>query len=259
MTPALARRLRAAGIHLAISVAVLLPILFFIRFAWYPGPYFSSDGGLYGSLLITSIHLVLGPALTLMIFNPRKSPGKIKFDLVFIGIVQAGALALGSLVVYSERPAAVVFASGEFHSVPARTVWMQETSVADLKKLGLDSPPLVFSRPPRDRDEFANMMLLALNKGIDIIQQVKTFESLESHIEVLERTQADMDELIEHNFPLQKELRTFLRKRNARREAFLYIPFNGRFGTPLFIIGRDGRLAGALNVAGSLQADGAAP
>ena len=90
------------------------------------------------------------------------------------------------------------------------------------------------------------MMLLALNEGIDIVTQVSTFEPLADHLSEAAGNQPDLRELEAKNSEFAHELEAFLRARNARREDFFYLPFNGRFKRVLLVIDEGGRVAGAL-------------
>ena len=243
---AIKRRSRAAGIHLAISVLVLLAPLSLIFYYWFPGPYFGSDGGIQAAVLIALVHFVIGPVLTFVIFSPNKSLGKIRFDFVVIGMLQIAALAAGSYVIYEQRPVAVVLAKNRFLPVTASQIRQQGASLSDLRQFGRRSPALVYSRPPADEEEFAQMMLLALNEGIDIVAQVATFEPLGEHLTEAEEHQPDLEQLLSGNPAFADELATFLRERDARREDFLYMPFNGRYRKILLVVDVRGRLAGAL-------------
>lgn len=246
---ALKRRFSAAGVHLAISALVLLVPLVFIFFFWFPPPYFRSDGGLQATAILSLVHFILGPVLTFVVFSPDKSAGKVRFDFAVIGTLQIAALALGSYIVYDQRPVAVVFAKDGFLPVSANIIRQQGGFVTDLRAFGAQSPTLVFSRPPADREEFAQMMLLALNEGIDIVAQIRTFQPLADHLSEAAGNQADLGELERRNPAFAGELKAFLKKRDARKEDFVYIPFNGRYKKILLVVDERGRLAGALSSA----------
>ncbi len=246
ITPALKRRLHASGIHLAISALVLLVPLYLIFYSWFPAPYFDSDGGLQAAVILSMVHFFIGPVLTFVIFSPDKSMGKIKFDFVVIGLLQVAALTFGSYIFYNERPVIVVFANDKFLPVSANVIHQQRASVADLRAFGAQSPALVFSRPPADKEDFAQMMLLALNDGIDIVAQVKTFEPLRDHLTKVAGNGTDPSPLVEENSAFGEELESFLKARGARKEDYIYVPFNGRYKKILFVIDQHGRLAGAL-------------
>lgn len=247
--PAMLRRFHATGVHLGISLLVLTLPVALIFFFWYPTPYFSSDGGLQALVILSLVHFIIGPVLTFVIFSPNKSKGKIKFDFAVIGVLQISALLIGCSIVYAQRPVAVVLAKDKFLPVSAELIQQQGASIAELRAIGGQTPSLVFSRPPADREEFAQMMLLALNDGIDVVAQIRTFEPLIDHLPQVAENQAHLPELESESPAFARELERFLKDRNARREDFVFVPFNGRFKKILFVIDEHGRLAGALRSA----------
>jgi hypothetical protein len=73
---------------------------------WYPPPYFTIDGGWTHLKILISIHLVIGPLLTFIVFKSGKP--SLKFDLSCIVLLQLGALLYGRMIIYQQRPAFVV-------------------------------------------------------------------------------------------------------------------------------------------------------
>ena len=56
-------KLKATGVHLAMSLMVFIYLAYQVFFNWYPEPYFSIDGGWQGMRLIGAVDLVLGGPL----------------------------------------------------------------------------------------------------------------------------------------------------------------------------------------------------
>lgn len=110
-----ATRWGAFGIHLAISALVFVALAAIIVYYWYPGFLFRTDGGWQGIRLVAGIDVVLGPLLTLIVYDRAKK--SLRKDLAVIACIQAGALAAGCYLVYQERPIAVVFADNKFSTL----------------------------------------------------------------------------------------------------------------------------------------------
>ena len=140
-------KFKAAGIHLAISGVIFLIFAYFIIFEWYPVPYFTADGGWQGIRIVALIDLVLGPFMTLVIFNPKKSKREIRFDLGAIACVQACVLIWGIYTVHNERPVAIVYWDGEFYSMPAKAYLERDIAVDQLTQFGTENPVLIFASP----------------------------------------------------------------------------------------------------------------
>ncbi len=94
-------RWQAFSIHLAISAIIFLAALSVIYFIWYPGAFIQA-GGWQGIKIVAAVDLVLGPALTLFVYNKTKK--SIKFDLTVIGVLQITCLIAGLMITEGQRP-----------------------------------------------------------------------------------------------------------------------------------------------------------
>ncbi len=94
-------RYTAFAIHLAMSFLIFLFLISLIYFVWFPGM-FINYGGWQGMKIVAGVDLVLGPFLTLVIYNKYKK--KVKMDLCIIALVQFVSLSAGVWLVYQQRP-----------------------------------------------------------------------------------------------------------------------------------------------------------
>ncbi len=108
-------RYQAFAVHMAISLALFLILLVCITQYWYPGILFDTGNGWRAIGIIIGIDLVLGPLLTLIVFNPKKS--SLKFDLFVIALVQTAALIYGSWTIHQTRPVALAFINTSFMTI----------------------------------------------------------------------------------------------------------------------------------------------
>ena len=90
-------RWRAAGIHLLISIAIAGAVLALMLGLWYGPTLFQAMGGAGLALILIGVDVVLGPALTLVVFRSGKRG--LKFDLTAIALLQVVALLYGCYVV----------------------------------------------------------------------------------------------------------------------------------------------------------------
>ena len=100
--------------HLLISIAVLAVLLAIIFFRWYPGELIHA-GATDGLRILIGVDLVLGPLLTLIVFDRTKK--SLTSDLVVIGVIQITCLLGGLWLVYNERPIAQVLADDGIHLI----------------------------------------------------------------------------------------------------------------------------------------------
>lgn len=196
----LPHRLRAAGIHVAVSGVVFLVALYLIVVRWYPGYHFYVDGGWQGVRLMIAVDLVLGPMLTLIVFNPFKARHLIVFDLACIGAAQVGALAWGFFAVHGQRPVSLNFYDGVVYSMPAHTLRTEPGAAAALERIGGD---LIYVRMPANPQEWEHVKRRGY--GSLLHEDAFFFEPLAAHWNEVQRYAIDPehrnDPLLKHDLP----------------------------------------------------------
>jgi len=95
-------KLQATGIHLLFSLLLVL-VGFALLLMWYPAWLFWSDGGIQVLWLLVGVDLILGPALTFVVYNPQKSIRERLLDLSLILIIQLAAFGYGMYQAYDQR------------------------------------------------------------------------------------------------------------------------------------------------------------
>lgn len=108
-------RFKAASIHLGISLVIALITFLWLRLVWYPGALFMLMGGLALLIILLGVDVVIGPLITLIIFNPAKK--HLKWDLACIALLQVGALSYGLYTMCMARPIWMAYAHKEFQVV----------------------------------------------------------------------------------------------------------------------------------------------
>lgn len=141
-------RWKAFAIHLSISVCVFLALLMVILTVWYPGILFNIDGGFAGLRIVMGVDIVLGPILTLIVFKAGK-PG-LKFDLTCIALAQVACMAVGTWIVYSERPVAMILAYDTFYSLAAEDFTLQDKDPNVLASFPGRSPKMLYVELPEN-------------------------------------------------------------------------------------------------------------
>lgn len=151
-----ATRWGAFGGHLAISALIFLALCAIIYFVLFPGALFMLGGGIDGIKIVAGVDIVLGPLLTLVIYNVSKPRRELIRDLAIIGSVQIAALAAGMWVVYGSRPIAVSFIYDTFHATRAMEFERAGAALpAGTHPLG---PAYYFSEMPDDPQKARRLM-----------------------------------------------------------------------------------------------------
>ena len=166
-------RFAAFGIHLGISFIIFLVLAYLVVFEWYPDFFFDTDGGWRGLRIIVLVDLVLGPALTLVVFKAGK-PG-LKMDLTLIGIFQFVCLFAGTYVVWSERPIAVVFTDGRFTAMTADDYREADREIPHLNHFPGDDPKWVMVNVPQGNEEEADFRKAYMARGHTIATAVEHY------------------------------------------------------------------------------------
>lgn len=158
-------RLRAAFIHLVISLLIAGMAALLVFGIWYAPPFDQLSGGRELFLLLISVDVVLGPLLTFAIYNPNKSRGKITFDLAVIGTVQLAALIYGLHTVAAARPVHLVFEYDRFRVVHAADINTSHLPQAPktLQTLPIWGPSTIAVRPLTAADKTTDAIFASLS------------------------------------------------------------------------------------------------
>ncbi len=138
-------------------------------------------GGYQGIRIVAGVDLVLGPLLTLMIFNPRKRAGLIKFDLTVIGLIQFTALAAGCWLVYQERPVVQVLSDDGLYIHSLSEFKDSNTDISLLQSIDSKYPKLVYLDLPADPEESKAIKFMSMfTEGKPPTLRVDLYKSMES-------------------------------------------------------------------------------
>jgi hypothetical protein len=166
---ALNRRLRAAGIHLAISALVAAIASWVVFKVWYPPPLATISGGATLFLMLVGIDVVLGPALTAVVASPGKPRGELMRDLAVIVVVQAAAFGYGIYTMSLARPVAIAFEVDRLRVVSAADIdpTLLAEAPPEYRSLPWNGPRLLAAVKPTERDAALRSIDLGL-AGIDL-------------------------------------------------------------------------------------------
>ncbi len=223
-------RKKAFFSHLGLSLVIFLIILYFIVFKWYPQPFFSTDGGWQGVRLIAAVDIVLGPLLTLIIFNPKKP--ELKMDVSIIAAIQFAALLSGLYVVHNERPVAKIFQDGNFYIVTGYDMAERKVSLNDLEKYRVGDAITVYLDLPDDHAEFEKLQRKAVQKREVLFLNTALYKKIDDNIiKKMRLFSIDIERFIKDVYS-EKELKSFhnfLKKHNAKVDDFLYLGLSSRY------------------------------
>src|SRR6516165_9814928 len=162
-------RWKASLIHLGISATIGIGVIALMLLLWYPRPYFMAMGGDTLILILIGVDVVIGPLITLVVFDPKKK--NLKFDLAVIATLQLCALVYGSHVMFVARPVYNVFVVDRFETIAANQVddaSQARIAAVEFASLPLTGPKVIAVRQPDDQKRKADILFAALNGGPDL-------------------------------------------------------------------------------------------
>lgn len=156
-------RFVAFSIHLGISFVLFLMLAAIIRYVWFPSVLFEADGGWDGIKLIIGVDIVIGPLLTLFVYNINKP--ELKRDLSIIGCLQALCLVGGMIVVEQARPIAIIYGNSTFFTASRQRYEDIKVDISTIPLLREPKPVWISVRMPVDKAEKGVVMAQAKMLG----------------------------------------------------------------------------------------------
>ncbi|MCB1588370.1 MAG: hypothetical protein KDI56_05675 [Xanthomonadales bacterium] len=239
-------RLRAALIHLLISVLVAAGLIVLFVMVWYPGPLLSAASGDRLLRLIIGIDVIAGPVLTFIVFKSGK-PG-LRTDLTVIGLAQAALLGIGVWIAVVSRPAYLVFASDVFVFVPANALAPEDLAEASEPRFAnppWTGPMWVYAQSPATREERSAQLDSAL-MGKALERFPKHYRDYDENAHKLATFAASLEYLDDLDAVTEARLQEVLAGRSRDQAGF--VPLVGRGSDLTTLIAReDGRVLGLLD------------
>jgi len=240
-------RLRATSIHFSLSALAFFIILYFILVHWYPNPHFTVNGGWQGVRIMLFVDIVLGPFLTLIIFNPLKTKKAIIFDLSIIAAIQISAFTWGVYAVHSQRPVGLTLntLTRTIYPILEEELTIQEKTVADLLHISnKGKPPVFFAREAITGEEQAGAFTYEFIEGVPEYKLLFLLDPISEHIDEI------FDVSLEKSkFPTKKFTKIrqeYIEENNFKSDDIAFVPFEGRYGYSLLIFNRSGEITDAI-------------
>ena len=238
--PVLKTKLKATGVHLSMSVIVFAYLAYQIYYNWYPQPYFEIDGGWQGIRLVGAVDLVLGPLITFLIFDLRKSRRAILFDLLTILVIQVAALAYGVYTTYTQRPIAIVMVDEFVIPATMEHYGGKLESVEQLKQFSDEKPPIIFAELPTDRAGLDETIRIKLKEKVLENAQLQLYRSQPELLEELEERQPLFFDRLDF-YGGRKAYEGWLQVQGKSADEVLVAPFTGRYGNAWLVFDRKGK------------------
>ena len=233
-------RLQAFGLHFSGSATVLLLVLGTLYLGWYRWPGWYLTGVLHVLPVVIGVDLVLGPLLTFVIANPKKSRRELARDVGCIVAVQLVALGYGTTALWNGRPLYYTFSVKELSVTQG--IDLQPREIALARKSNPDFAPHWYSRPrwvwaPLPKDETTSKAIVqsAVQGGFDVTSMPRYFKPWQEGLPDLRQKLTRIDGLGYFSLARQKILHQRLKDEGFDPDAADVLPMTGH-GTPLLAV-----------------------
>jgi hypothetical protein len=233
-------RFQAFCFHLLGSGAAALVSSGLVFLVWYRWPLAAATGVTEIFLLLLAVDVVMGPFMTLVVFNPAKK--ELKRDLAVILLLQICALLYGLYAVFVPRPVYLAFNVDRFDLIYANDLTNEKLrKVVDprFQSVPLFGTEVIAARTP-DSVKARNDILFSATAGGDDLPQMPQYYVPYQQLKV---------DVQKHIRPLQ-ELKSFNAEKTAAIDALGskyaaipggigFVPLRGKVKDLTVIVRRD--------------------
>ena len=227
-------------IHLGLSSLAVGVLAVLMIQLWYPPPFFMFDGGWQVLRIVLLVDVVVGPLLTLVVFN--RSKPELKRDLTIIGAVQIAAFAYGAWVMHAYRPAYIVFAERAFYSVHWPDIRRATRDTAAVERLATGrhgpAPVVVIASIDQRRKIYADMSA----GGPSITNYGDFYRALDVvTFEQIARGPVDIESVARGDASVAAELARVRTAHPLPRDRLVFVPLDCRYGLIMLVFDRETR------------------
>jgi len=240
-------RSRAFLVQLAASATALAAVFAVVRLAWYPGPLFTLEGGRDGLLLLILVNLVLGPALTLLLFKPGKRG--LWLDMTVVVLLQVGALGYGLWALNDTRPVLLVHADDHFAPVTRATLGEWDTTATVLGEWEGLTLQKVQVALPDDPEDYAVLLRESRSRPGGLFALFDRYHPLESAWQQALQDAVRIEHYVARKAEWRQRLNKVLTDLGRPLETLAFFPYIGRQTRAFLVFDRgSSALVGLLDV-----------
>jgi hypothetical protein len=233
-------RLKLFSLHLLSSATVLSLILGFLYFGWYrwPGWYLTDVTRVV--LVMICVDVVLGPTLTLIIANQKKSRRELTRDIGIIVAVQLCALTYGSVQLWNGRPLYYAYSEGMLQLVQAYDIDANEAKLGREQNPGLapnwySLPRWIWAPLPQNKGEAKRIITSSITGGDDVISMPRYFKPWEDGLPSLRGQLRKVDGVVYFAKSEKMKFKQKMKAAGLPDDQADTIPLIGR-GHPLLVV-----------------------
>jgi hypothetical protein len=233
-------RLKALGLHLLASCAVLTVVLGTLYLGWYRWPGWYLADAVQVTLVLAGVDLVVGPLLTFVIASPGKPRGVLARDIAVIAAVQLSALVYGSMSLWNGRPLYYAFSEDVLQLVQAYDIDPKELALARQQNAPLvphwySVPRWIWAPLPQDTKEHDRLIASAISGGSDVISMPTYYQPWAAGLPTLRTQLKTLDDVKYFSGKEKKVLKERVRTAGIATDQANAMALIGR-GRPLLAV-----------------------
>jgi hypothetical protein len=235
-------RLKLFLLHLLSSATVLTLILGSLYLGWYrwPGWYLTDVTRVI--VVMVCVDVVLGPTLTLIIANQKKSRRELTRDIGIIVAIQLCALTYGSVQLWNGRPLYYVFSENALSVVQAYDINDRDADLgrqqnAEFAPHWYNIPRWVWAPLPEDPKE-RQALVSGIGSGAAVIAMPKYYKPWEQGLPALRDQLIKPDDSKFFSGVEKKKLKQRMQAAGLATDQADALPFTGRTRPLLAVFNR---------------------
>jgi hypothetical protein len=220
----------ATGIHFLVTLSLTAAAAALIFLVWFPAPFETMIGGTELFLLVVGCDLALGPLISLVIYDSRKSRRALIFDYSLVGVVQIGALLYGVHTLAATRPVYVAFSHDRIEIVSAGEISDQELAAAKTPRyasLPLTGPRFISITVPASEQQDALFKSVA---GLDEYMRPRFFNPYDAQLAQIRARAKTIEKLEEFHPERKRQLEDARASLSVPAERIRWLPVHHRKG-----------------------------
>jgi len=242
-------RWKASLIHLSLSATIAASVIAMMLLLWYRPPFFSALGGYHVLLILLGVDVTIGPLITLIIFDLKKTRRALLFDFSVIAFLQITALAYGMSVVFEGRPVFIVFSRDSFDLVTANM--LNDADLAKTKpefqSLPKTGPIYVYSEMPSNIAERNEVVLSGLS-GKDLPQFPQYYQPYAEHMLTVAQAAKPVEQLKKRNPDKSSVIGEAISRTGLAEKELGYLPIRAKYEDITALVDKKGEVLATIKI-----------
>ncbi len=221
----LQKKIKAFSAHLILSLLLISSFFLFAIYQWFPHSSLELSGIKEILYIIIGADLVLGPALTFMVFNPAKK--SLKFDLIAIIVLQLSMFVYGAYTVYIAHPVYLTFTVDRFTLVSARDARPESAKFDEYKIPKYSKAVYAYVESPKTTKERNELLFSSMEGGLDLDTFSEYYLPYNENIKNIISKGWDAKRIFTSN-EQKEQLSSFLKENNINQDDIVFLPAQGK-------------------------------